>query len=224
MNRTNRITIAVVMLSGLVAFAERPPARGRAQLPEGEQTAGARVLATLPAAARDAIRKDGQAVLDSKSKEDGLLRAVIRFDRPRDEVFAVITQPSAQEHYLPHVTQSKTVGTRTAEGESIDIVVSFLFTFRYRAQHWFYPEQHRMEWNLDPKGENGLTEQVGFFQLYELDEHTTIAKYGMKVVARDGFLNFLRGLGERGGVAEAITAMREHVASTKVEPAKLTSR
>jgi len=213
------------MFAALVAFsalAARPPARQHAS-PEvvagvDAQTPGARFLATLPQSTREAVKKDGQAVLDGKSGSDssgGLLRAVIRFDRPRDEVFALITQPSTQVSYLPHVTQSKTVGAHTDEGEATDMVVSFLFTFRYRTQHWFYPEEHRMEWNLDPAGENGLTEQVGFFQLYELDEKTTIAEYGTRVVARDGFLNFLRSLGERGGVADALTAMRKHVASGK---------
>ena len=72
-----------------------------------------------------------------------------------------------------------------------------------------------MEWSLDASGEDGLTEQSGFFQLYALDEKTTIAEYGTHVVARDGFLNFLRGIGERGGVAEALTAIRKHVAAQK---------
>jgi hypothetical protein len=208
-------------LVALSAFAVRPPARQHAS-PEvvagiDALTPGERFLATLPASTREAVRKEGQAVLDGKSGGDktGLLRAVIRFDRPRDEVFALITQPSTQVSYLPHVSQSKTVGARTEEGEATDMVISFLFTFRYRTQHWFYPEEHRMEWNLDPAGEDGLTEQSGFFQLYELDEKTTIAEYGTRVVARDGFLNFLRGLGERGGVAEALTAIRKHVASGK---------
>lgn len=216
MNRTNRWTFAALVFIALSAFAARPPARGHA-LPEivagvDDLTPGARFLATLSPAVREAMRKDGQAVLEGTRGDDKApVRAVLRFDRPCDEVFAVITQPSAQATYLPHVTQSKTVGARTADGEATDMVVSFLFTFRYRTQHWFYPAERRMEWSLDPAGEDGLTEQVGFFQLYELDEKTTIAEYGTRVVAKDGFLNFLRGIGERGGVAEALTAIRKHV-------------
>ena len=220
MNPSNLFAVLVVI--ALPSLAARPPARQHAP-PEviagvDALTPGARFLQTLPASTREALKKEGQAVLDGQRSGDdtnGLLRAVIRFDRPRDEVFAIITQPSTQVSYLPHVTQSKTVGARSAEGETTDMVVSFLFTFRYRTQHWFYPEEHRMEWNLDPAGEDGLTEQLGFFQLYELDEKTTIAEYGTRVVAKDGFLNFLRGLGERGGVAEALTAIRKHVSAEK---------
>lgn len=153
-------------------------------------------------------------VLDP-TKDQTLVRAVMRFDRPIDEVFAIITQPSQQATYLPHVTQSKTVGERSGEGEVNDMVVSFLFTFRFRTQHWFYPQERRMEWNLDPTGEAGLVAQTGFFQLYALDEKTTIAEYGTHVVARDGFLEFLRGIGERGGVAESLAAIRRHVAAQK---------
>lgn len=219
MTRMNRWTFAALVFTALSTFAARPPARQHAP-PEivagvDDLTPGVRFLATLSPAVREALRKEGQAVLDGKRGDDkALLRAVLRFDRPADEVFAIITQPSTQVSYLPHVTQSKTVGARTAEGEATDMVVSFLFTFRYRTQHWFYPEERRMEWSLDPSGEDGLTEQVGFFQLYELDEKTTIAEYGTRVVAKDGFLNFLRGLGERGGVAEALTAIRKHVSAS----------
>lgn len=226
MQRWNRGTFAALVLTGMTAFAERPPQREHAapELLDGAgggeaPSAGARFLATLPLATREALRKEGHVLLDQKSKGDGdgLMRAVIRFERPRDEVFAIITQPSQQVSYLPHVTQSKTVGTRTAEGESIDMVVSvFLFTFRYRTQHWFYPDEHRMEWNLDPAGADGLKDQMGFLQLYALDERTTVAEYGTRVVAKGALLNFLRGLGERGGVAEAMGTMRKYVAATKL--------
>lgn len=217
---TRTLFVAVVTFA-LFASAERPPARAHA-LPDvvagvDALTPGARFVATLPPKMQATLRREGQVVLDSKQGdgEQALLRAVMRFDRPVDEVFSIITQPSQQARYLPHVTQSKTVGARSETGEVNDMVVSFLFTFRFRIQHWFYPEERRMEWSLDPSGEDGLTEQAGFFQLYALDEKTTIAEYGTRVVARDGFLNFLRGIGERGGVAEALSAIRSHVSASK---------
>jgi uncharacterized protein YndB with AHSA1/START domain len=231
---SNRWTVAALVLIALPAFAERPPARDHAATEITEfketdagveaQTPGVRFLATLSPSERAAFAKEGLAVLDGKSGSSSgktgseaaaLLRAVIRLDRPRAEVFAIITQPSTLVTYMPHVTQSKTVGERTAEGEVIDMVVSFIFTFRYRTQHWFYPEEHRMEWNLDPSGEDGLTEQLGFFQLYALDEKTTIAEFGTKVVARDGLLNFFRSIGERGGLISMLTEIRKHVATAK---------
>ena len=215
-----RTTLAVALTFTASAAFARPPARQHAS-PElltttGELTPGARFLATLPASAQDTLRREGAVVLAQKqgSADQSMLHAVIRFERPVDAVFAVITQPSTQHSYLPHVTASKTVGGRSDEGEATDMVVSFLFTFRYRTQHWFYPEEHRMEWSLDPSGADGLREQQGYFQLYALDDGTTLAEYGTRVVARDGFLNFLRGLGERGGVEEALRAIRRHVHTT----------
>lgn len=223
MGSGNRWLCAAVLLSGLTALAERPPPRG---LPDPElfvtagaadgMTPGARFLATLPPPARELLRKEGRVVLDQKAKDDGLVRAVIRFERSPEEVFAIITKPSQQSRYLTHVSESKTVGGRTAEGESVDMEVAFLFVnLTYRIQHWFYPEAQRMEWSLDPTGDNGLADQAGFFQLYALDEKTTIAEYGTRVIAKDGFLDFIRGLGERGGVAEALTSLRRHVHTMK---------
>lgn len=217
----------IAMIFGLtlstVAFAQRPPARDQApaalfaDLKGAGDTPGVRFFATLPEQARQALNKDGQAVLDQSAKSDGpaLIRAVARFDRPIDEVWAIISRPSEQQSYLPHVTQSKTVGDRTADGESVDFVVSFLFTFRYRTQHWFYPEDKRLEWSLDPKGGDGLTEQLGYWQLYRLDDKHTIGEYGTRIVVRGALLNFLRSLGERGGVRDALTAFRQHVDAAK---------
>lgn len=220
-NTGERLVMAVVLVSAVAALAERPPPAGQAPAeyyatPDGVggPTPGARFLGTLNYATRNELRKDGSVVLEKKGTK--FLRAVIRLERPIEEVYAIITQPTDQARYLPHVDASKSVGGRSEEGESVDMVVSFLFvTFNYRVQHWFYPEQQRMEWTLDPTAKNELDEQVGYFQLYKLDAKTTIAEYGTRVVAKDGFVNFVRGLGERGGIAEALTAIRKHVASAR---------
>lgn len=222
MNQLTAAALAACLVVSSFAHAERPPPRGRAAraLLAGDVvdpgSAGARFLAGLPAESRAALEKHGQVLLaQPASASDGALRAVLRFERPRDEVFAILSRPSEQSRYLPNVTQSKTVGARTAEGERTDLVVSVLFTIAFRTQSWFYPEEHRIEWTLDPSGADGLTAQEGFFQLYELDERTTLAEYETRVVARGGLLEFFRGLGAKGAVADALAATRRHVATAK---------
>ncbi|MFO0595620.1 MAG: SRPBCC family protein [Myxococcaceae bacterium] len=214
----------VAALVALACRAERPQARAHApaeffQEPKSaEDTPGARFVASLPDAVRKALARDSQVVLDQKSNADGpaLIRAVVRFNRPKAEVWELISRVSEQHQFLPHVTQSKTFGERTAEGEANDYVVSFLFTFKYRTQHWFYAEEARVEWALDPAGEDSLEAQEGFWQLYELDEKTTIAEYGTRLVVRGAFINFLRSLGERGGVRDSLTAFRTHIEQAKL--------
>jgi uncharacterized protein YndB with AHSA1/START domain len=215
-------TLVVVVTASTPAHAERPPPRGRAApaLLAGDVvdpgTAGACFLSSLPAERRAEFERHGQVLLEQPgSGSAGTIRAVLRFDRPRDEVFAILSRPSEQSRYLPNVTQSKTVGARTAEGERTDLVVSVLFTIAFRTQSWFYPEEHRIEWTLDPTGADGLTAQEGFFQLYALDERTTLAEYETRVVARSGLLEFFRSLGAKGGVADALAATRRHVATAK---------
>lgn len=206
------------------ASAERPPPREQPPavfftgLTGGADTPGARFLASLPEPARRELLKEGQVVLDQSSSASGpaLIRAAVRFGRPRAEVWELVTRVSEQKDFLPHVTLSKRVGERTAEGEVNDYVVSFFFTFKYRTQHWFYPQLFRLEWSLDPSGEDGLLEQLGFWQLYELDEKTTLAEYGTRIVVRGSFINFLRGLGEKGGVRDALTAFRRHINASKL--------
>lgn len=212
------------LLAGLLALpalAERPAPKGQ---PNAELIAdpngGATYVAKLPEDVRKALEKKGHALLEQQSgKDDGVIRAVIVFERPRSEVFAVLTQPSQQKSYLPNVKKSELVGARTVEGEAEDIEVSFLFTFKFRTQHWYYPEQHRIEWALDESTPGSLSAQSGYFQLYALDERTTIAEYGTRVQLKDGFINFLRSLGEKGGVRDALDATRAHVKKAKVDGA-----
>jgi hypothetical protein len=219
-----RIVTLLAVLFATTGWAQMPPPRDRAPAAffaepmGGGDSPGARFIASLPEAARKALAKDQQVVLDQTSKDGGpaLIRAVARFGRPKAEVWELITRTSDQHTFLPHVTQSKRVGERTAEGEVNDYVVSFFFTFKYRTQHWFYADQSRLEWNLDPSGEDGLVEQLGYWQLYELDEKTTVGEYGTRLVVRGSFINFLRSLGERGGVRDALTAFRRHVNAAKL--------
>jgi hypothetical protein len=213
----------VVTVVAPLAFAQKPEPRERApaafftELKGGADTPGTRFIASLPLDARRELLREGQVVLDQKSTSGGpaLIRAAARFSRPKAEVWQIITRTSEQQTFLPHVTQSKTVGTRTADGEVNDFVVSFFFTFKYRTQHWFYGDDGRLEWVLDPSGEDGLIEQQGFWQLYELDEKTTVGEYGTRLVVRGSFINFLRSLGEKGGVRDALTAFRKHVDTAK---------
>jgi hypothetical protein len=116
---------------------------------------------------------------------------------------------------LPHVVESKTVGEHTAEGERNDYLVVLVFEIRYRTQHWFYPEESRVEWSLDPSGANGLVAQEGYWQLYELDSKTTLGEYGTRIVVRGALLEFARSIGERGGVVEALNAFKRHVETAR---------
>jgi hypothetical protein len=225
----SRAAAVSISLAGLtVAHAQtKPPARGHPVVDVVTpskvvnevvvDSPGSRYVATLPQAARDALRKDGQAILDKKTEGSGpsLLKAVVRFDRPKAEAWALITQPSTQHTYLPHVDESKLIGAHSEDGELNDYVVAFLFTFKYRTQHWFYADEARVEWNLDPAGGDGLTEQLGYWQLYELDSKTTIAEYGTHIVARGAFLNFLRSLGEKGAILDALGAFKKHIDTAK---------
>jgi hypothetical protein len=219
--RTALALSVAALCSTALAEDPRPPPRGHGAVPaaaaptDGGVAAspGARYLESLSPASREALVKDGQVILDTRTTGSGpsLVKAAVRFARSRADTYSLITQPAEQHTFLPHVEVSRAVGERTELGEREDFEVSFLFTFKYRTQHWFYPEEDRVEWNLDPTGGDGLEAQLGYWQLYELDDHTTLAEYGTHIVARGALLNFFRSLGERGAINEALTAFRKHI-------------
>jgi hypothetical protein len=220
--------LVLLLVLPLVAAAQapgRPPAKGHplafAATDGGVAgTPGAGYLASLPRAAQDALTKDGVVVLDQASTGSGpsLIKAAVRFKRPIAEAYAIIAQPSRHRLYLPHVVQSDTFGERTAEGELVDYKVVWLFTFEHRTQLWNYPEEHRVEWSLAPKPGDALKEQEGYWQLYQLDEHTTVGEYATRIVTRGAVLNFLRSLGERGAVKDSLVALKKYTESATTDP------
>jgi hypothetical protein len=180
--------------------------------------AGAAYLAALSPELREALKANGQVFLDDTNGQGGtkLLKALVRVERPKREVFALLTQPSTQASYLPNLKESKTVGAKSVDGEVVDFLVSYVIKLEYRTQHWFYPEQSRVEWVLDPSGGDGLREQEGYSQLFEVDERTTLIEYGTHLTATGFIVNLLQQLGQRGGVRDALTAFRKHLNSATV--------
>lgn len=206
--------------------AGRPPAVGHRLVGDASarsgatQSPGAAYLAALPLAARETLLKKGQVVLEATASDAGptMVRAAVRLERPLSDVYALVSNPQAQSTYMPHVVRSQRIGERTPEGERDEFVVSFLLVFKYRTQHWFYPEEDRVEWALDPHDDSDLVDQSGYWQLYALDPHTTIAEYGTQLRLRGTFLEFLRTLGQRGVVDDALKAFRRYADAA---PAKM---
>jgi hypothetical protein len=216
-----RLCALVTALACAAALGEqRPPPRGHplelAAAADAGVPTGRRYLEALPRQAREAVLKDGLVILDQPVASAGstLVQAVVRFDRPRSEVYALLSHPADQHTFVPHIEVSRPYGERTPQGERDDFEVKVLaFSFKYRTQHWFYPEESRVEWSLDRTGGADLDEQLGFWQLYELDERTTLAEFGTHIRATGPVLDLFRSLGERNTVVEMLTAFRRHVDS-----------
>jgi uncharacterized protein YndB with AHSA1/START domain len=218
--------VGIVCLGVATSYADsRPPSKGQPTPAFFEhfdggvsETPGARYVKSLSTKDQAALARDGLVVQDQLTASGAPMRlvAAVKFNRPVNEVYALLTRPSEHASFLPNVARSKTFGVRTDEAEQVDYEVAMVFRFKFRTQHWYYPEHRRIEWALDPTGEDGLLEQAGSWQLYELDAATTVAQYTTRMVINGAVFNLVRGIGERGGVVQSLLATKKHVEASKL--------
>lgn len=146
---------------------------------------GQRFINSLPAEVRQQLNTDRRVLLPEDQSKDGAMagyiKAVALFSQPKDRVYTLITDPSTQVLFLPRLEQSTTV-RRTAEGELTEFHLAVsLATVKFRTQHWWWPNHSRIEWALDPSWDNDIKVAGGFWQVFALDEKTSVGEYGTQV-------------------------------------------
>ena len=111
----------------------------------------------------------------------GYIRVVALFSLPKKRVWDLVTQPSLQILFMPHLVSSAIV-SRTPEGETTDFVLKVLWvSVKIRVAHKFYADQSRLEWALDNSVKNDIKAQEGYWQFFELGPDKTIGEYGTRV-------------------------------------------
>lgn len=224
--RTTAVWILGSLLLALPAQAgERPSSKGKSALAsstttvkkEGEEFAGAAYFKSLPADLQAKLLKEDQVLLaEDKTTDDnyaGYIKAVAIFKQPKKRAWELMIEPTKQVQFLPRLTGA-TAAERPANGELVDFQLKVLFsTYKFRVQHWFYPEQSRIEWLLDKSVKNDIKSQEGYWQLFELDENRTIGEYGTRVETGIAAPKFLQDIFARKDIPKALTGMRKFVDS-----------
>ena len=184
---------------------------------DGGQYAGQLYYQSLPADVREKLDKKGQVLLaDDKSTAGsfgGYIRVVALFSLPKRRVWDLVTQPSLQILFMPHLVSSAIV-SRTPEGETTDFVVKVLWvSVKLRVAHKFYADQSRLEWALDNSVKNDIKAQEGYWQFFELGPDKTIGEYGTRVETGLAVPHFIQETLARHDIPGALTAFRNYVNS-----------
>lgn len=141
----------------------------------------AHVLAKLKPEERAKLEKTGTLVsanLSSGGDIKGLINAYIIAKVPKQKVWELLRQPSKQHLYLPRLEKAKTVSkTENQELGWFQVKVSFV-TIENQVDHRWWPEVSRMAWGLHPEYDNDLKQQDGYYNLYAIDENTTLMELG----------------------------------------------
>lgn len=162
-----------------------------APLLDGKSYESDAIIATLSKTDRASLMKSQFFIYDNDSNFEGLedserfsgfLRALILLDVDKKTVFTKTLTPSKMDEYIQRVTKAETV-LKNKQGELTEFRVEFLvLAWEVWTQHWFYPEQSRINWCIDQEHyENDAQEFCGYWQFYHMPDGRTLAEYGLKL-------------------------------------------
>lgn len=207
------------------AFPERPPPTEQPRFAhpitvqgtvEG-RSAGMAFIAGLDPALQQRLRRDKMVLLDetdsTKGSYAGLIRAVVLFNQPKQQVYDLIRKFERQVEYLPRLTES-TIVWQNEYGTLMQFAVKVLWVqLQFQTQHWLYPELSRVEWALNPDHDNGIAQQIGFWQLYSAGDNYTVAEYGTRVDTGVAVPQRIQEFLARRDIPDALDHFKKHIDS-----------
>ncbi len=111
----------------------------------------------------------------------GIISSYVLFDQPIDRVYRLLAQSARQTEFRPELTRIETVETGPL-GQVDEQRLKILFrNYVYRIAYQRFPEQRRIEWNLDERFDNDLTRLSGFWSLYAMTDGRTLGRSGTSV-------------------------------------------
>jgi hypothetical protein len=180
----------VIALLGLsIASAQPEASTSSAPSPDERDVAQAPpivtaedVLAAQPEAIAERLLEEKlivmQEVRETDSEAGRIITAMVLFDKPRDEVYHLLSQTTRAIEFRPSVTRMITVGERE-HGPLDEHELKILFqTYIYRLEYRLEPENRRLSWSLDETFENDLNRVDGWWDLYEMADGRTLGRSG----------------------------------------------
>ncbi len=111
----------------------------------------------------------------------GIISSYVLFDQPIDRVYRLLAQSARQTEFRPELTRIETVETSPL-GQVDEQRLKILFrSYVYRIAYQLFPDQRRIEWNLDERFDNDLTRLSGFWALYAMADGRTLGRSGTSV-------------------------------------------
>lgn len=151
---------------------------------EASQTAED-ILAAQPRDLVDRLMAENILVLEEIQAKGplrgGIISAYVLFNEPVDRVYRLLAQSTRQSEFRPELTRIETVETGP-QGQVDEQQLKILFQhYVFRIAYQLYPEQRRIEWNLDERFDNDLARLTGFWALYATADGRTLGRSGTSV-------------------------------------------
>lgn len=143
------------------------------------------VLEGEPAEVVERLMEQGYVVLEETgSDSESYIVAWVLFERPVQQVVALLRQAARQTEYRTELDHVETI--RTFENGRIDeqririMFTTFVYRLRY---HDVADTEGKLEWALDPDFDNDMRVVAGFWEFhpFEHEPNRTLARFGSNV-------------------------------------------
>jgi len=171
------ISVCLLLLAQVATGAGESP-----QADQGRVTAES-ILAQEPPELVERLFEEKTLLVEVAKKEDEgtLFVAYVLFEKPRSRVVHLLIQAERQREYRPELRYIEVVergpDTRVDEHRIKIMFTSVVYRLRVRRDR----ATERLSWHLDPSFDNDLRRVQGFWELHELGENRTLARFGSSV-------------------------------------------
>lgn len=168
------------LVAGSSAVADTAPP-GKAAAPQSAED----ILAAQPSDLVERLKVENVLVLEEVQAKGplrgGIISAYVLFDQPIERVYRLLAQSTRQAEFRPELTRIEIVETapqRQVDEQQLKILFQ---RYVYRIAYRLFPEERRIEWNLDERFENDLDRLTGFWSLHAMADGRTLGRSGTSV-------------------------------------------
>jgi len=143
----------------------------------------------------------------------GYILAYVIFEKPRDEVYALLAQTARHGEFrseLRSVERIRELPDGVVDEHRIKMMlIKVVYRLRFRLQQ----AAGRIQWELDPEFDNDLDRAEGFWELHDMEGGRTLARFGTAVDVGAALPSSIQDMVTRSKVPKSIEACRRWVNS-----------
>jgi hypothetical protein len=144
---------------------------------------------------------------------DGMIHALVLFERPRNEVIRFLIQSPRQVEFRPELRKAELV-EEFEGGQVMDYEIRMMFMrVQYRARHGWDFEKGHVWWSLDPEFDNDLSTLEGRWEVFELGPERALARFGTRIDVGPALPGFLQQYATRTKLPESMHNVRRWIDS-----------
>jgi hypothetical protein len=174
---------------------------------------GDEILVKQPRAWVAELADEGFLVLPEAEGDGGWVKALVRFEKPRSEVWELISDGVRQKEYRPELDELRTI-SRDGDVVVDEHRMKVMFVgLTYRVRQVLDPANTSVRWELAPGEKHSLEEVSGYWELHDLDGGGTLGSFGTRVRVASGVPKFIEESMARKSVTKMLERCREWVDS-----------